>query len=408
MRSHYGNCVQQLAALKLPVRTQFTQLLGIVLEFSRLGYPPKFIVGLCISSFSQASRIVGRVVRVWLSSHCAVTMAWNKEDTAATKYNDRGKGKGKGKGKGWGNASTYPLYLYPGGNWTLSDRDDRDNRRRRRSHSRSSSGSRDRQRRRDSSYDRDRDRDRDRRHDRDRDRDRDRRRSRDRDRRGHNTSDRKIEEAREVLRSSDTGYAAYELSLVEADDAAKQKKSVEALTAALAPMISDLGSGNRAVLEKVGELSAASQLRAIKPAFPPKLPSGLDVGASSLGDDDEEEPAAPTSYAEKKAARSRGKAAVVEDDDTSCISASEANWLKSAFDFRFKVAAGTKWNDVQSTLAVNLTNSQDCKNVLACITCFQKLVYTFRKKEYPKKGVGLPRHGSAKAALVVDIIRKGK
>ena len=125
-------------------------------------------------------------------------------------------------------------------------------------------------------------------------------------------------------------------------------------------------------------------------------------------DDEEDMPSAPATYAEKKAARNRAKTVATAEDDGSCISAPQANWLTSAFAFRFKIAPGTKWNDVQSTLAVNLTNSQDCKNVLACIKCFHDLVHTFRKKEYPKKGQGLPRHGTAKAALVVDIIRKGK
>ena len=288
------------------------------------------------------------------------------------------------------------MYLCPpGGNWSLSERDDRDHRR---SHSRSSSGSRDRQRRRDSSYDRDRDRDRDRRQDRDRDRDRDRHRSRDRDRRGSTTSDRKVEEARDLLRSSDTAFAAYELSLVEADEAARQKKSVEALTASLAPLISELGSGNKAVLEKVNELRTASQLSAIRPAFPPHQPGAGDIDAPT-GDDVEDGAPAP-------AARTPRNRANVEE--ASCITATQVSWLFSAFNFRFKYAPGTKWNDVQATLTTNLTNSQDSKNVVACIKCFAALVHTHRRKEYPKKGVGLPRHGSAKADLIIDIIRKGK
>ena len=122
-----------------------------------------------------------------------------------------------------------------------------------------------------------------------------------------------------------------------------------------------------------------------------------------IGDDDEDGTPAPATHTP----RNRGKAAAKEED-TSCISASQVNWLTSAFNFRFKIAPGTKWNDVQATLTLNLTNSQDSKNVVACIKCFHALVYTFRKKDYPKKGQGLPRHGTAKAALIVDIIRKGK
>ena len=67
MRSHYINCVYQFAGLRLPVRTQFMQLMGIILEFRLLGYPKKFIVGLCVSHFSQASRLVAKVTRKWLA-----------------------------------------------------------------------------------------------------------------------------------------------------------------------------------------------------------------------------------------------------------------------------------------------------------------------------------------------------
>ena len=67
MRSHYINCVYQFAGLRLPVRTQFVQLLGIILEFRLLGNPKKFVVGLCVSHFSQASRLVAKVTRKWLA-----------------------------------------------------------------------------------------------------------------------------------------------------------------------------------------------------------------------------------------------------------------------------------------------------------------------------------------------------
>ena len=65
MRSHYINCVRQLAALHLPNRTQFNQLLSIILEFHLLGYPRKFIIGLCVCQFSSASRVVAKVIRAW-------------------------------------------------------------------------------------------------------------------------------------------------------------------------------------------------------------------------------------------------------------------------------------------------------------------------------------------------------
>ena len=140
-------------------------------------------------------------------------------------------------------------------------------------------------------------------------------------------------------------------------------------------------------------------VRDIVPPRPPFPPHEPPVDQSAAGEE------APARTPRNRASKAPGP--TLEHDDTT-INESQCNWIGVVFHYRFKVNPGTKWNDVQQTVHHNLSNSADSKNVVKCIEFFKDFVHHHRKKDYPKKGQGLPRQGTEKAALVIDIIRKGK
>jgi len=65
MRAYYICVAKTLATLQLPIQFQVMHLLTIIWEFIRLGYPTKFVVGLCICNHSLAARQCSIMVRAW-------------------------------------------------------------------------------------------------------------------------------------------------------------------------------------------------------------------------------------------------------------------------------------------------------------------------------------------------------
>ena len=63
MRSYFICEVKSLASLGLPLHYQVLHLLTIAIEFFLLGYPPKFVIGVCLCNHSSAARVCSSLMR---------------------------------------------------------------------------------------------------------------------------------------------------------------------------------------------------------------------------------------------------------------------------------------------------------------------------------------------------------
>ena len=63
MRAYFICEVKSLASLEIPLHFQVLHLLTIALELFLLGYPNKFLVGICISNHSRAATICSSLIR---------------------------------------------------------------------------------------------------------------------------------------------------------------------------------------------------------------------------------------------------------------------------------------------------------------------------------------------------------
>ena len=66
MRSYFICEIKAISSMRIPLHFQVLHLLAIIMEFFLLGYPKKFIIGMCICNHSLAaqtcSSLVGRIL----------------------------------------------------------------------------------------------------------------------------------------------------------------------------------------------------------------------------------------------------------------------------------------------------------------------------------------------------------